>query len=304
MAEPEAQLDIGVRSMEALLGQFRAKRIGHQSVEKHRLSSCLAPLSQAWNARFPGLPEAQFAYSSLKGISRRGQRDAYLKDLIVRCLSECADEHPTLVNPVCVGGRHARDLALRLKEFQVIVTDINAQFEQWYRRLPWVRTPNNYAFQQDDIFHPKVQAKATAVVFFGACGSLSDAAMDYTIQAQAPFLMCRTCCHDNIGGNTDIIKRRGLLNLLFRLKNRVYAKKCQCDSGEYFSAPYTRDHYPRSQAGRRLSDPEEFMNIARHTVDSDICRSVIDLDRYLHLTEAGYTVWYRAEMFVAEKTGE
>ena len=132
MVEPEAQPDIAVRSMEALLGEFRAKRIGRQSVEKHRLSSCLAPLSQAWNARFPGLPEAPFAYSSLKGISRRGQRDAYLKGLVIRRLSECADEHLTLVNPVCVVGRHARELALHLKEFQVIATDISAQFEQWY----------------------------------------------------------------------------------------------------------------------------------------------------------------------------
>ncbi len=40
--------------------------------------------------------------------------------------------------------------------------------------------------------------------------------------------------------------------------------------------------------------------MARNAVSSDICTSVIDLDRYLHLAEAGYDVWYRAEMFVAQ----
>ena len=30
------------------------------------------------------------------------------------------------------------------------------------------------------------------------------------------------------------------------------------------------------------------------------CKSIIDLDRYLHLAEAGYNVWYGAEMSVAQ----
>ena len=36
------------------------------------------------------------------------------------------------------------------------------------------------------------------------------------------------------------------------------------------------------------------------TTDPCPTRSIIDLDRYLHLAEAGYDVWYRAEMFVAQ----
>ncbi|MHC4533746.1 MAG: hypothetical protein ACYS6K_07325 [Planctomycetota bacterium] len=40
--------------------------------------------------------------------------------------------------------------------------------------------------------------------------------------------------------------------------------------------------------------------MARNTISSDICRSIIDLDRYLHLAEAGYDVWYRAQMFIAQ----
>ncbi len=303
MSNTTHQLEIGLGTIEALLREFRSKNIGPRRTEKDRLQQHLAPLSQAWNARFPGLPEAQFAYSSLKGISRRGLRDEYLKDIITRYLNKYSDTG-TVVNPICVGGRHARDLARRLAGFQIIATDINAQFERFYGRLPWIKTPPNYVFQRDDIFNPLVQTTPTAVVFFGACGALSDAAMDYAVQAQVPTLICRTCCHDNIGGNTEIVKAPGLINLLFRLKNRVYSKKCRCDSGEYFAVAYGQDHYPSSKAARSLSDSTEFVDIARHTVDSDICRSIIDLDRYLHLTEAGYRVWYRAEMFVAEKTAD
>jgi hypothetical protein len=301
MTNTPSHLELGLYTMKDLLGEFRAKNIGPRPIEEDRLQQCLAPLSQEWNARFPGLPEAPFAYSSLKGISRRGQRDEYLKDIIAKCLNECTGKC-TIVNPVCVDGRHARDLAQRLPNVEVTATDINAQFERFYRHLPWVKTPPNYVFQQDDIFNPQVQATPTAVVFFGACGSLSDAAMDNAINAQSPRLICRTCCHDNIGGNTEIVKGPGLINLLFRLKNLVYSKKCKGDSGEYFAAAYGQDHYPSSKAGRNLSDSMEFVDIARHTVDSDICRNIIDLDRYLHLIEAGYRVWYRAEMFVAEKT--
>jgi hypothetical protein len=42
------------------------------------------------------------------------------------------------------------------------------------------------------------------------------------------------------------------------------------------------------------------IEVARNTISSDICRSIIDLDRYLHLAEAGYDVWYRAQMFIAQ----
>jgi len=45
------------------------------------------------------------------------------------------------------------------------------------------------------------------------------------------------------------------------------------------------------------------IEVARNAISSDICRSIIDLDRYLHLGEAGYDVWYRAEMFVGRLAG-
>ncbi|MHC4627281.1 MAG: hypothetical protein ACYTDV_09900, partial [Planctomycetota bacterium] len=68
-----------------------------------------------------------------------------------------------------------------------------------------------------------------------------------------------------------------------------------------FSDKYTRDRYPQSRAARGLSNSDEFIEISRNSVDSDVCRSIIDLDRYLHLVESGYDVLYRAELFVARK---
>jgi len=70
--------------------------------------------------------------------------------------------------------------------------------------------------------------------------------------------------------------------------------------GRYFSPKYSAEHYPRSEMAKRLTNSKEVIELARNAVSSDICKSIIDLDRYLHLAEAGYDVWYRAEMFVAE----
>ena len=44
--------------------------------------------------------------------------------------------------------------------------------------------------------------------------------------------------------------------------------------------------------------------IARNSVDSDICRSLIDLDRCLFLQEHGYDVMYREELFFAHRRNE
>lgn len=73
------------------------------------------------------------------------------------------------------------------------------------------------------------------------------------------------------------------------------------NKGHYFSPDYSKDHYPISLSAKNLSNSDEFANISRNSVDSDVCRTIIDLDRYLHLSEHGYNVWYKAEMFVAEK---
>jgi len=294
---------VAKEALKGLLGEFRAGRVGQRQFERDGLQAHLTELSQQWDEQFPGLPEASFAYSSFRGVARRGVRDAYLKEVIVRLLQGIEGEGKTIVNPVCVWGRHARELARCLPEYKVIATDIRSEMDRLLSRAPFVKTPANYEFQQDDVFQPTLQTKPTALVFFGACGSLSDAAMDYALAAEADYVICRTCCHENIGANTKIVKRFNLLNLLFRLKNAVYAYKRTQQTGEYFSPKYAESQYPRSETGRGLSHSAEFVEIARRTVDSDLCRSIIDLDRFLHMTEAGYDVWYRAEMFVARKRG-
>jgi len=291
---------MGAEAIGGLLEEFRAGNVGRRDVEKDRLERHLGEVSRRWNERFPGLPEGQFAYSSFKGISRRRVRDEYLKGIIAGLLEGSEGEGKTIVNPICVWGRHARDVARRLGAFRVIGTDIQSVGDWLYGHIPWKKQPENYEFRRDDIFSPKAEVEPAAVVFFGACGSLSDAAIDYAIESNALLLVCRTCCHDNISGNTEVVKRFGLLNLAFRFKNFVYARRRKKGKGDYFSAKYSKDHYPRSQAARGLANSDELIEVARNTVGSDICRSIIDLDRYLHLAEAGYDVWYRGEMFVAQ----
>ena len=301
MTDHGYQLEIGSVAMEGLLGEFRSGNIGQSGLEKAGLGRHLGQLSRRWNERFPGLPEEPFACRCSKGMSNPGRRDEYLKRIIVRLLE--GSEGGIIVNPVCVWGRHSRDLARRLAEYRVIGTDINPRFERFYRHLPWSGTPDNYEFKKDDIFNPKVQGAPAAVVFFGACASLSDAAMDYVIGSHCPLLVCRACCHAMIGGNTDIVKRPDFLNRVLRLQFFIFAKRLAKlkAKGHYFSPKYSAEQYPRSETAKRLTDSKEVVEVARNAVSSDICRSIIDLDRYLHLAEAGYDVWYRAEMFVAER---
>ena len=137
MSSREEQLETGQRAIEGLLCEFRAGNIGQPGVEKVRLGRHLGELSRRWDERFPGLPEAPFAYSSSKGVSRRGVRDEYLKGIIVRLLG--GGEGGVIVNPACVWGRHARDLAKRLPGWRVLATDINPRYDRFYDRWPWSR---------------------------------------------------------------------------------------------------------------------------------------------------------------------
>lgn len=300
MAGSKDQLERGAVAMEGLLGEFRAGNIGERGLEKIGLGRHLGELSRRWDDRFPGLPAEPFAYSSFRGLSRRGRRDVYLKGIIVRLLER--SEGGLIVNPACVWGRHSWDLARRLRALNVIGSDIQGAWNWLYGHIPWTRTPANYQFLRDDIFNPKVQGGPAAVVFFGACASLSDAAMDYAIGSHCPLLVGRACCHTMIGGNTDIVKRPDFLNRVARFTNFILARRLTKlgEKGHYFSPKYSAEHYPRSETARRLTNSKEVTEVARNTVNSDICRSIIDLDRYLHLAEVGYDVWYRAEMFIAQ----
>ena len=299
MADRESQLEIGAKAIEGLLGEFRAGNFGRRDAEKESLEKHLAELSKRWDERFPWLPEGQFAYSSFQDVSRRGVWAEYLKGIIVKLLEGIEGE--TIVNPVCVWGKHARDLAKRLPGWKVLATDISPRYDRFYNRWPWSTTPSNYEFVEEDIFNPKVEMKPTAVVFFGGCASLSDAAMDYAIGSNCPLLVCRACCHAMIGENMDIVKQPDLLNRLYRLQFFILAKtfaKLKA-KGYYWSPKYSAEHYPRSETAKTLTNSDELIEVARNAISSDICKSIIDLDRYLHLVESGYDVWYRAEMFVA-----
>jgi hypothetical protein len=89
-----------------------------------------------------------------------------------------------------------------------------------------------------------------------------------------------------------------------RFINFIWAKRLaklrDKADGHYFSPKYSAEQYPRSETAKRLTNSKEVIEVARNTISSDICRSIIDLDRYLHLAEAGYDVWYRAQMFIAQ----
>ncbi|MFC1765180.1 hypothetical protein ACFL6U_24300 [Planctomycetota bacterium] len=284
-----------------LLEQFRQAhgpdRVRQQSV----LNQVMGELTQQWDSHFPDFPPNSVAHASFKGVMSRGIRDTYLKQLIQHTLANTEDDNgdKTIVNPVCVFGRHARDLAAALPSFQVVATDIFSGCNWIYQLLGKHPSSDNYKFFRDNIFNPQVTVKPLAVVFFGACGSLTDAAIDYTIQRQARYLMCRTCCHDNIAGNTHIVRRANTLNRAFRLKNLNYRLAQRLLKGHYFDVGYGPDHYPTSAAARQISTSEEFLTMSRHSVDNDLCRTLIDLDRCLYLTEQGYQVFYRGELLVA-----
>jgi hypothetical protein len=296
------QFDLGIKALIGLLEEFREGSLVNKQHEKQALKRHLSKLSQKWDQRFPGFPRQRCFYASLWGVIRRGVRDKYLKSVIVTLLED--EKKPSannpIVNPACVIGRHARDLARRLKHYRIIATDIDPAPNWFYGHIRR-RRPVNFEFRQDNIFSPQLNVAPAAVVFFGACGSISDGAIDYAINSKSPYLICRTCCHDNIGGNTRIVKRPTALNRAFRLKNFIYSKVRTLKEEFYFSDKYSQDQYPRSQAAGNLSHPNEFMEISRNSVDSDICRAIIDLDRYLRLIENGYDTWYKGELLIGRK---
>ncbi len=296
----EARLEAFVRSLD----EFRRGNITNNKSHRQRLKQHLRKLSERWDQKFPGFPRIRFPYSSFIGVCLTGARDKHLKKIIIKLLeAEGLDQkNKTIVNPACVFGRHARHLASHMRSFKVIGTDINPKFNKFYEHLLIGGSPPNYEFKQDDIFNPQLQEKPTAVVFFGACGSVSDGAIDYALTSNAPYLFFRTCCHDNIGGNTEIVRRFTALNWDFRIKNFVYSRKRKKRTGEYFSDKYSKDQYPRSKAARDLSDSDEFKEVSSNSVESDICRAIIDLDRYLYLAEKGYQVWFKGDLFVAQRT--
>ena len=298
----QAPFESAVTALSGLLDEFRNRHIIALADEKKGMERHTSVLSARWNDRFPGFPADHFPYTSFWGEHYRKHRDAHLKDIIVQLLADLGGE-TTVINVACVSGTQACDLATRLPHVKVIGTDIDPNWHRMYRLLKLGRFPRNFTFVKDDIFTPQLELQPTAVVFFGACGSLSDGAMDYAIASGARYVMCRTCCHDNIGGNVTINARPSYMNRFFRFKNWMYnrMKNSRMFNGFYFSPAYSPSAYPRSAAGGQLSAADEFQAVARDTAESDICRAIIDLDRYLHLVEHGFRVEYQGELLVAER---
>lgn len=304
MSNGKDNFEVGLKTLTGLFHEFKNGNIANRKVVRQSLGQHIAELSKRWDEQFPGFPRRQSSYLSFIGLSRRGPRNAHLKKLIIQQLKSEQLNHGdgVVVNPACFLGRPARYLASRLKSFKIIATDINPRFNSFWKHF--CMTPVNYEYRQDSIFNPKLEERPSAVVFFGACGSVTDAAMDYAIKAGSPYLFCRTCCHHTIGGNIELAKGFSLVDWFWGLGKPILAKRLKESKGHYFSPAYSMDRHPRSQAARGLTDSDEFREISHYAASSGICRTIIDLDRYLYLAEHGYTVWYRAEMFVAQRRAE
>jgi len=306
MSNGKCQLEVGSKALEGLLSEFRKANFANRNIERQCLEIHLWELSKRWDERFPDFPQGRFPYASFIGLLRKGRRDAYLKNIIVQLLSAHDTENNTIVNSACVTAKHTRDLASRLPHFNVIGTDIDPRSNWMYENILRKSNPDNFQFKKDNIFEPQLDVTPTAVVFFGACGSVSDGAIDYAIETQSPYLIFRTCCHHIIAGNKEITYRPRHINWFFRTHNWFLFKALQKEkyAGFYFSDKYSKGHYPRSDTARGISSSDEFLQASRNSADTDICRAIIDLDRYLLLVEKGYDVWHRGDLFVAERNSK
>jgi len=294
--------------MEALLGEFLRGDIADpdRTKEERAIQAHLGELYARWDDVFPRFPDCPGKRRTALWEGRRGRRDAYLRSLIATYIPEHDEGRRLLVNPATIWGRHARAVASQMPDYEVIGTDVDHRGDRLYPYTYFwkYRGLSNYRFVKESVYEPDLRRRPAAVIFFGACGSVTDGSMDYAIATESPFLICRSCCHDNIGGNTDMVRRPGCLNWFFAMKNwglSRYRRKGTLPYIHYFSERYAEDAYPRSKQARQLMDSETILAVARNSVDSDICRSLIDLDRCQYLKENGYDVMYREELFFAHR---
>lgn len=294
-----------ISPLESLLDEYRRGNIAdaRRTLEDRLIGDHLGQLFAAWDRALSPFPDLPWRRRSMVWEHYRGRRDAYARKLLVDVLKVTEPTDRAIVNPAAVFGRHARWIARRLPAFSVLATDIDVTWNDLYCVACFWKYPRlrNYSFVQEDIFEAAADRRPVAVTFFGACGSVTDGCMDYAVRSAARLLVCRSCCHENIAANLTIVRRPGILNQVFEWKNRAgeRARKKPKYAGYYVSDRYMLDAYPRSRAGRDLMDSETLLDIARNSVDSDICRFIIDLDRCLYLREQGYDVLYREELFFA-----
>jgi len=73
------QCEPATKALAGLLNEFRHGNIVALSAEEKGMERHLGSLSVRWNDRFPGFPDDDFPYASLRGVLHRKHRDAYLK---------------------------------------------------------------------------------------------------------------------------------------------------------------------------------------------------------------------------------
>ena len=292
------------KALGLLLNEFRLGKIADRArlLEETAIQTHLGQHIQAWDTVFPEFPKYSEKRSTLLRLFKRERKDTYIRRLAVAALAGFDTENRVIVNPATVEGRQAMYLARDLPNFEIIGTDIDARWETLYRRV-CRKSQKYFRFVQESIFEPDLERRPIAIVFFGACGSLSDGAIDYGVEVESPFMIFRTCCHENICRNCKMVKRRSMLNFYLSMKNWQFSRYKKRNNGFYFTDKYNQEAYPRSKAARELADSETFLKVAQNAVDSDICKSIIDLDRAIYLQEQGYDVMYREEVFFAHRRG-
>ena len=288
-------------AMEKLLREVQKGRIADKKkiLEEKTIKTTFAEIFASWDKVFPPFPKCRFRRRTVARELMRGRRDAYLRDIITSCAQLADQPNRLIINLAAVFGGNAKILARALPQFEVLATDIEPTPLAIYDFFS--KTLKNYQFLQENIYQPNLNRRPSIVVFFGACGSLTDASMQYTIDVNSPFLICRACCHDNTGCNMEFVKRWTPINWFAFLKNKKFSYLMRKTPGAFFCDYYDKTAYPRSKVAKALMSTETFMNIVRNCVDSDICRFIIDLDRCLYLQEHGYHVMYREELFFAHK---
>jgi hypothetical protein len=288
-------------AMDNLLREVQRGRIADRKrlLEEETIKTTFADIFATWDKAFPPFPRCRFRRRTVARELMKGRRDAYLRDIIISCAQMEDQPNRLIVNLAAVYGGNARLLARALPQSEVLATDIEPRGDAVFSVFS--KTLNNYRFLPENVYQPNLDRRPYIVVFFGACGSLTDASMQYAIDVNSPFLICRSCCHDNTGGNTDLVRRWTLINLVASLKNIKFLYYSKKTPGYYFCDRYDKSAYPKSKVAKELMSPETFMHIVSNCADSDICRSIIDLDRCLYLREHGYDVMYREELFFAHK---
>ncbi len=207
MSEPsletfhEASRGLGfIDPLKSLLKELRRGHIADRDriQEASAIRTHLEELTQAWDRVFPAMPDSPWKRRTLTWEYYRGRRDAYLERLIATYVPGQTTGTRLIVNPATVAGIHARRLAHRMPTYEIVGTDIDRRWDRLYRTvLFWkYRHLSNYRFVQESAFEPDLERRPAAVVFFGACGSVTDASMDYAVAVDSPLLICRSCCHD------------------------------------------------------------------------------------------------------------